>query len=334
MSTTLITALGPTRAVAATTDPAADLAVEPCPAGAELELPASSQLTSDGWIVMTYDLDGMIAYRELPPIGFDPVTASDAVLALHHMPTRPTGGTGLAEWSQMVRSQRIRAKNMCGIPSISHSGSWRYSQNWAGDEVKSGAYSFVGAQSHFIQMGWNGSCGSSAALSQWVGVGGDTEDVFVQAGTDTLSDGSYAWWELPPAPTQVINVPVAATNSITAIVTVDHQGSHFTIYNNTTGVWDYAWTAQDQSDVFNSAEWIDERPTVNKSLPPLMDFYNTYWTSMWALQTNDMSWHTAFSQSTEWWIKMLSNDGKTTLAQTTGTYSDDHMDDYWYNCGP
>lgn len=71
ISATLTTVVSPRPAVAATTDPAAGLAVEPCPVGAELELPVASQLTPDGWIVMAYDLGGMTAYRELPPIGFD-----------------------------------------------------------------------------------------------------------------------------------------------------------------------------------------------------------------------------------------------------------------------
>src|SRR5450759_3114714 len=125
-------------AAGSSVDPAASLSAEQCPAGAESVLPVSSSVDSDGWIRMTYDIDGTQAYREAPPKGFDPRQATDALLARHNIPTRPKSAADLSNWkTDMASYGRVRTKNMCRQQGARAGSAQRYSTNWGGDEMRS-----------------------------------------------------------------------------------------------------------------------------------------------------------------------------------------------------
>ena len=71
------------------TGPAASLPVEVCTGGVHLNLPTSSEVEADGWMRVDYDLGGLKASTEIPPVGFDPRQAPADVLARHDLPSRP-----------------------------------------------------------------------------------------------------------------------------------------------------------------------------------------------------------------------------------------------------
>lgn len=351
-ATTMASVPSPELAAATSEDPAASLAVTSCPAGSDPILPVSSRLDADGWIHMDYDIGGIRGYRELPPVGFDPVQASDEVLARHHIAARPqaAGDQGLGE-AQASLSGRVRTKSVCRLPFAA--GTWRKSYNWAGDEVRAqSAYQYTGVQANFIQQPYNSGCEATgiSALSQWVGLGGDGDTVpLVQAGTNVwhFAPVYSAWAEvIIPGVSNTgqigLNVPVAQNDNMFAYVTVGMQGiqrqAWLEVMNMTKGIADYLVVDVTPTGAFSgvSAEWIDERPTMigpYGGLTSLMKFSKTTWSNMKSRHSNTGSWYGAYSEATEWWIRMWSLDSKYKMAQTSGTYSDSHMYDYWYDCG-
>ncbi len=189
------------------------------------------------------------------------------------------------------------------------------------------------------------------ALGSWVGLGGDTTNALVQAGTSVLASGypgypTYgAWYEyLTSSGGGILPVfftnPVVSGDNMYAEVDVDTTTSppttSFLVADNTQS-WGQLVNVQ-VANVYDgtSAEWIDERQW-NK---PLMNYGWTMWTHMADHHTNASwsTWTPAYSEPTEWWIMMTSDgnpypsNGNRELSQTTGTYSDSHMQNHWHNC--
>jgi Peptidase A4 family len=108
---------------------------------------------------------------------------------------------------------------------------------------------------------------SSAAF--WVGLGGydPSSTSLEQLGTGADCDGSstvptyYAWWELVPAASVRIPLPVKAGDTISAAVLVDGQTIRFSLKDLTrhTRFSKMLTTSQDLDTA--SAEWIAEAPS-------------------------------------------------------------------------
>lgn len=106
----------------------------------------------------------------------------------------------------------------------------------------------------------------------WVGLDGNTSDTVEQVGTEADCSGgtaiNYAWYELYPAATVVLNpadYPVVAGDSLTG--EVDATDGTITLAD-TTQDWTYQLSDVDfGSDARSSAEWIAEAPYRGRILP-------------------------------------------------------------------
>jgi hypothetical protein len=250
-----------------------------------------------------------------PPAGFRPLTASPADLARYGLPPRPVASTHaalpLATWSRAMASahfavtpkvartgrQHIRA--IVVTATKVHRAGLMESTNWAGQTLINPVASFGSGSYAEVLAEWQipavqdaiGTCGSTAVSSIWVGVDGssNSNDV-MQAGTEadvTCRGGInyanyYPWFEwypadeyeitnFPVAPGEAVLVVVQATSATTANATfVDLQSNQYTVV----GFSAPAGTTLKG----DSAEWIVERPTVNKVLGNLAD-YGMVWMS-------------------------------------------------------
>ena len=135
------------------------------------------------------------------------------------------------------------------------------STNWSG-------YSVDGTNATAVTGNWivqpaNCARRETSWSSPWVGIDGDTSSTVEQTGTDTDCNGGtpfyYAWWEMYPAPTQVINDPIKAGDSMTGSVTYASSGFTMTLTDHTAN-WTYS-TTQSSKAPRTSVEWIVEGPS-------------------------------------------------------------------------
>jgi hypothetical protein len=100
--------------------------------------------------------------------------------------------------------------------------------------------------------------------SPWVGIDGDTSSTVEQTGTDTdCNRGApsyYAWWEMYPAPTQMISNPIRAGDSMTGSVTYASSAFTMTLIDHTAG-WTFRTTQSSTNAQRSSVEWIVEGPS-------------------------------------------------------------------------
>ena len=90
--------------------------------------------------------------------------------------------------------------------------------------------------------------------------------------------------------------------------------------SNTSGLGDFA-------------DFIDERAQIGPNqYAPLIQYGWTYWSDLRVQRSNGGgAWTGAYSEPNEYWVDMR-NSGGAWLSNTTGTYSDNHMQDHWYAC--
>lgn len=190
-----------------------------------------------------------------PAAGFAGVIASPASAAPAHVANAP----------------RLRAKP--GAP-IGQYG-WA-SSNWSG-------YAITGSTYNSITGSWivptvKPSRGNTYS-SSWIGIDGFNNSDLIQTGTeqDASSSGTsyYAWWEILPA---------AETTIPTMTI---HPGDHMSasIKNNGNGTWTISIsdtsdgqnfsTTQSYSGPAQSAEWIEEAPTIGGHVATLANYGQT-----------------------------------------------------------
>jgi hypothetical protein len=166
------------------------------------------------------------------------------------------------------------------------------SSNWAG-------YAAHGAGFHSVWASWRQpgvSCGrgQTAYSAYWVGLGGYSSgsQALEQIGTEADCQSGRpvlsAWFEMVPAPSLPVSLPVSAGDDITALVTVSGHRATLVLSDQTrrrsfhTSVW------SGPIDI-SSAEWIVEAPsecsTTCMTLP-LANFGNAVFTSAKVQLTN------------------------------------------------
>jgi hypothetical protein len=352
-------AVGSARAVA---DPVsiASLPIVPCGSTATSVLPVSSSVTDDGWTVLDYNINGVVNQQYIPPVGFDPSTMSDQDVQRHHLPARPVQSTDEQDWASNLRLLAgSHNRNLC----VGHGlkmGVQRYAINWGGDEVRyQSSYRFDGVQGYFTQSALGTGCGTSSDLGQWVGIGGDdatTNDYpFFQAGTSAMgpaldTPGYYSFYEyfavdiIPdPDPVYMYGLTVSPGDAMYSEVDWVASGSMASFYvsdSNPNHPWAWLTSVTDpELWLGRSAEWIDERMLGDPSKVSLTPYGWTSWTQLKTHHTNSApsTWTPAYNEPTEWWVMMTSDGNPLSshnreLSQTTGTYSDSHMQDHWHAC--
>jgi Peptidase A4 family len=359
-----------TAAAAATVDPAASLPLVACGQGGKLVMPSSSSTEANGWLRIDYNFNGIHSWQELPPAGFDFSQASNDNLARAGLPARPQAVVDQDAWTaQMKKAYVPRIRGLCeGTATFGSSYYADGNNSWGGDQYYySGGYD--GVKAVVTEATPSVSCGNTSALGQWVGIGGVSNDsAFLQTGTaifgpgDTASAGEVAytynnvtyhmgtWWELiypyqanppvyqglAPRPGDLVLLQVSATAAYSNTFMVQD-------YDQTAG-WSFTTYVSIGVTSMDHAEFIDERPKSSGVTTPLLNYGWTTWQSMAVRHLAATTWVGAYAEGsaqTEQW-RMMTSDGlllhltgknpDRELSNTTGSFSDNHMQDHFHNC--
>jgi hypothetical protein len=329
---------------------AAELPLVTCQPGEELLLPESSVLGSDGWVIQKYLMDDGTSFeRQVPPVRFNPATASQDILSRHRL------SRNIAEhWTS--RSYVSRDAGLCQpkIPvSAAYGNAIDVSEWWAGNlvkPVKSGTsfMSVAGIWQHPKLVSCAGAPGR--ALLSWVGIGGWSTHRLIQAGVAQWDLNAYsgvhplqAFWEIvwgagpsDHTPITSMNVRPAENDQLFAEVDYDGSSAAFWVDDMTTGQADNAVRSDRVAASYNgsTAEWIDERPQylVQGYIQPLPSFGTDSWQLI--RTSSDGSTFTGAHNGT-WYPVEMTTDGKSSsrmLAMGSGIFSNDTACDYWHAC--
>jgi hypothetical protein len=138
------------------------------------------------------------------------------------------------------------------------------SSNWAG-------YAAHGPSFHSVWASWRQpavSCarGQTAYSAYWVGLGGYSADsnALEQIGTEADCQGGHpvlsAWYEMVPAASMPVYMPVGGGDAMSATVTVSGHRATL-VLNNATRHRSFHTTVSSGSIDISSAEWIVEAPS-------------------------------------------------------------------------
>lgn len=131
-----------------------------------------------------------------PPQGFEPLKADDEELELWGFPPRPTNEAGMEAWRELVGGySEAPMQQGCegrSLPDKGYLGEDR-NENWSGYEaISTNETLYRTAVGSFYQpFETSSSCGPSAAVASWVGLGGDRTGRFLQTGTEAGAGGLY-----------------------------------------------------------------------------------------------------------------------------------------------
>ena len=243
---------------------------------------------------------------EPPPAGFDPLTASAALLQRHGFPPRlpePRHQERYTKvWSQL-RSRfhyiqptfRVNSDRRHGPRKRLTTEGTETSTNWSGGVV----YAPAGTSFKWVQGDWVVPDVDAPTQNQWyycaswIGIDGDGSGDVCQAGVEcevfrsgtSISRNIYPWHEWCCAPeVQITNLSVNPGDMITMLICTP-QGAGAgggagsttaTVYfsNRTTGAsTSYNFSAPGGTTlVGNSAEWIVEAPTVGGAQSAIADY--------------------------------------------------------------
>lgn len=300
-------ALQPPAKAATVTDPHLSVIGTPpapitnCPGESHpLKLTAASLDAAGGAVYDFLDGQGNIIETSVPPTGWSPAAASAAELVRYDIPERPTLSSALADWtSQFADFKPLAVMNSPCVSDASRATP--SSSNWGGELNTGGAY-YQAVQGQFVVGGAaNQSCGNSATVTQWVGIGGYNTGGLIQAGVDGrgANGRTQSWYEYLTSGTGSVNQiyygPGFAVGD-RAYIHVDWEASkswaHFIIQNVTNGATAATVTKPLGSGFYDgsTAEGITERLTVNGGLTPLADHYQENFDS-YQVQDTGGTWH-------------------------------------------
>jgi Peptidase A4 family len=265
---------------------------------------ASAQTSAHGhWV---YDPKGIATpgfVYDLPPAGFNPLTASDLELEQWGFPPRPNSSNvkAYAHWKRAAGATHVvpqliftniyngPAKNVRTITTTS-TNTAANSDNWSGTVITQPNGTFSADLSD-VQGEWTvpavlpapgRSCSSATyASSQWVGFDGWISSDVLQAGTQVnCGTSAFFWYEWYPFAETQISLGVVAGDSVSSDVwyTTTSPYGHAQLENFITGqIADVAFNPPSGTTYEgNSAEWVMERPTVNGALADLPNFNFAY----------------------------------------------------------
>lgn len=255
----------------------------------------------DGGKDYTFFVNGEENHYFVPPKGFEPINASDEMLARYGFPERPDEGdtdeynywcelmsnyasTPELDYSvEIIPVSSIEDPDGGDIESLS-SSSTEYSYNWSGYVAYTdNSERFTEIQMDYTQPTVVSNSTGTSRNAYWVGFGGYNSGNLVQAGTETKNGSSqYAWYEYLSETGDTVSeivlngLSVSAGDSIHLLVTYQRANNIFGYYiaNNTTGVSASGTVTLDASIYYDgtTAEWIIERTKVNGSLALLGNY--------------------------------------------------------------
>ena len=268
----------------------------------------SARATAKASRITTISKGFRIRTYELPPPGFNPLTAAPRLLLRYGFPTRPDAKTApelLNRWQvAFARPRTWITPEFSEVDGKFHGPAKRpggrvrvkptevsianaTSTNWSGSVVsppRGHTFGWIAGQWTVPNPHAPGFGGFYA--SEWIGIDGWGSGDVLQAGTETAVLGIfnttqiYAWWEwFPAGEVAITNLPVAAGDTMYCLICVNSTNTA-TVYisNQSTGVSTRFSIAAPSGTtlVGNSAEWIVERPTVNGALASLSDYKVDY----------------------------------------------------------
>lgn len=157
------------------------------------------------------------------------------------------------------------------------------------------------------------SASAESYSAAWVGIGGQYDETLIQTGTEhSWVDGQaryLAWYELLPADAVYLNMSITPGDAMTASVTLQDSASDTwlieirNLSNN---------QVYQRSFLYNStrlsAEWIVERPTINRVQFPLADFDSLTFTECSATVRGRTGGITSFPHSLVYLRGRMAND--------------------------
>jgi hypothetical protein len=157
------------------------------------------------------------------------------------------------------------------------------STNWSGYAATGGTFTSVTGTWTVPTVATT----TTGADATWVGIGGINTTDLIQAGTEaTVSGGEVAygaWIEMLPAASRPISLTVNPGDSVTVTITQKSDLDWLIdMRNNTTG-GRYNTTVQYRSSRA-SAEWVQEAPSLGRSIVPLDDFGSVKFTAASAVR--------------------------------------------------
>lgn len=145
------------------------------------------------------------------------------------------------------------------------------STNWSGYAATGGTFTSVTGTWTVPTVATT----TSGADATWVGIGGINSTDLIQAGTEaTVSGGEVAynaWIEMLPAASRPISLSVKPGDSVTVSITQKGAVDWLIEMKNDTTGGRYSTTVQYRSSR-SSAEWVQEAPSIGRSVVPLDDF--------------------------------------------------------------
>ncbi|NMP23350.1 G1 family glutamic endopeptidase [Sulfobacillus harzensis] len=173
----------------------------------------------------------------------------------------------------IVNAPRLHQKP--GSNTNSPSFGWS-SSNWSG-------YAVTGQTYHSITDSWivpkvTSSHGTEYS-SSWIGIDGFNNSDLIQTGTEqdaSKSGASYsAWWEiLPAAETTISGMTIHPGDVMQASIVNNGNGTWTISLKDTTSGQSFS-TTQSYSGPAQSAEWIEEAPTVGGRVATLANYGQT-----------------------------------------------------------
>jgi hypothetical protein len=318
------------------------------------EKPTKVEKTRSGGKKFSFNVDNREHDSYVPPDGFDPLTATDAQLAEYSFPARPTSGSKLDHWKQVM----AKAKRAVPTPSICKKEQTESTAtvNWSGyrsdaqNQPDGATTPYYGVDGLYQQAYYQSACSPSAKESSWVGMDSWDNTTLTQAGTmieagksqpysafyevyssnNRWSFGFYADVPVNPGDNMYVDVTYFSPNLGSGDLTKYYY--EYFVENTTQGMYSiYTVTAPPIYGYFRWADAIDERPNAVGSTQsvPLLNFHAVYWEFVDDVRSSGQSrsfWD-SWAQAQAMW------NGTHALANPSGLFSPGTLfADYWDAC--
>jgi hypothetical protein len=154
------------------------------------------------------------------------------------------------------------------------------SRNWSG-YVATGGTSYTSVSGTWVVPSPDAKVAGIDAT--WVGIGGANTTDLIQAGTEATvnADGTVtydAWTETLPQATRSISLGVSAGDTVSVTITEQSTGLWLIDMKNVTTGKTYTTTIRYNTSK-SSAEWIQEAPSIGRSIAPLDNFGSVKFTA-------------------------------------------------------
>jgi hypothetical protein len=198
-----------------------------------------------------------------------------------------------------------------------------YSTNWSGYAVNAPAGTVSQVVGTWVVPAVSTSV--SGYSSAWVGIDGWSNSTVEQIGTDSdYVNGRaqyYAWYEMYPAPSVNLSLPINPGDKISASVSNTSPGQFLLSINNVTTGGSYSTPQSSSSAQLGSAEWIQEAPSSFTGVLPLANFGTINFSGAQATVSGTSgAADNAWSGTSLYQVNMVTNTGSTKA--TTSAISD------------